>query len=100
MNSAMTDFIRRRPLVSGIVAFILLVLLLSSFPMVPETKQAVVDETLVSRRFSALLLGLFAAVALTLAAVGIYSVLSYIVRGRSAARTEMGLPSCVQTYLI
>jgi membrane protease subunit HflC len=37
-----TDFIRRRPLVSAIVAVLLLVLLLSSFPIVPETKQAVV----------------------------------------------------------
>jgi membrane protease subunit HflC len=37
-----TDFIRRRPLVSAITAFLLLVLLLSSFPIVPETKQAVV----------------------------------------------------------
>ena len=38
----MTDFIRRRPLLSAIVAFILLVVLLGSFPIVPETKQAVV----------------------------------------------------------
>jgi membrane protease subunit HflC len=38
----MTDFIRTRPLISGIVAFLVLVLLLSSFPIVPETKQAVV----------------------------------------------------------
>lgn len=38
----MTGFIRRRPLLSGIVAFLVLVLLLSSFPIVPETKQAVV----------------------------------------------------------
>ena len=34
------------------------------------------DETLTSQRFSALLLGVFAAVALALASVGIYSVLS------------------------
>ena len=38
----MTDFIRRRPLVSAIVAFLVLVLLLASFPIIPETKQAVV----------------------------------------------------------
>jgi putative ABC transport system permease protein len=48
----------------------------------------VVDDTLASRRFSALLLGLFASVALVLATVGIYSVLSYIVRGR---RHEIGI---------
>jgi len=37
-----TDFIRRRPLVSAIIAFVLLFVLVSSFPVVPETKQAVV----------------------------------------------------------
>ena len=38
----MTDFIRRRPLASAIAAFLFLVILLSSFPIVPETKQEVV----------------------------------------------------------
>jgi len=35
-------FIRRRPLLSGVIAFVALIILLSSFPIVPETKQAVV----------------------------------------------------------
>lgn len=38
----MTGFIRRRPLVSAAIALIALIVLLSSFPIVPETEQAVI----------------------------------------------------------
>jgi membrane protease subunit HflC len=38
----MMDFVRHRPLLWGVVTVLLLVILLSSFPIVPETKQAVV----------------------------------------------------------
>ena len=57
------------------------------------TMMQVLDRGLASQRFSALLLGIFAGIALLLAAIGIFSVLSFIVRGRSreiAIRTALG----------
>ena len=57
-----------------------------------RTREEVRDEQLTSERFSALLLGGFAAVALVLATVGISSVVAYIVRGRSR---EIGIRSAL-----
>jgi predicted permease len=72
-------------------------------PVVTRTMAETIDRTFAGRRFSLLIIGMFSIVALILATLGLYGVISYLVAQRTreiGIRTVLGAPKTMLMRLV